>query len=85
MSDVIHMVDKSGCASHASVEKTLQDALDMVGKSGAFEHGKKILILCLDDTSDEYNVGFLQAGMKMSECNNLCDVAKAIFKSEMGY
>lgn len=82
---VTRMADRSGKGSHSSIEDALTDALDFVGKKGAFEKGKKVLILALDDTQDNYSISFVQAGMKMSECNNLCDVAKEVFKDEMGY
>lgn len=68
-----------------SPEFALNDALGNIGVAGAFKNGKKILILSLDDTDGQYNISFVQAGMSMSECNNLCDIAKAVFKSEMGY
>jgi len=45
----------------------------------------KILILSLDHSDDEYNVNFHQAGMTMSECLALCDVAKSIMIKEMNY
>lgn len=66
-------------------EHLLQDALgSSIGKRGAFENGKKMLILALDDDG-QYSVSFMQAGMKMSECVALCEVAKSIFLAEMGY
>jgi hypothetical protein len=45
----------------------------------------KILILSLDNKNGDYNISFHQAGMTMSECLALCDVAKSIMLSEMGY
>ena len=47
--------------------------------------GRKILILALNESEDQYEVNFIQAGMKMSECVLLCDIAKSLFKEEMGY
>lgn len=66
-------------------EQALTDALEYIGKRAAFKNGKKILILGLDDTDENFNISFIQAGMKMSECVALCDCAKSIFKKEMNY
>ncbi len=63
----------------------LEDAIASVGKNGALERGKKVLILALDETDGEYDVSFFQAGMHMSDMIALCDIAKSEFKREMGY
>ena len=44
----------------------------------------QILILSVN-TKDQYSVNFHQAGLKMSECLSLCEVAKTIFLTEMEY
>jgi hypothetical protein len=85
MSKVINIGSKTNDGTMQSPTQALQDAMEAVGKSGAFEKGKKVLILALDDTEENYSISFIQAGMKMSDCNNLCDIAKALFKEEMGY
>jgi hypothetical protein len=82
---VINLGKVTGNGTLQSPEDALRDALDAVGKKGAFEKGKKVIILALDDTEENYGVSFIQAGMKMSECNNLCDIAKSLFKEKMGY
>jgi hypothetical protein len=68
-------------------EQALKDALNEIGKRGAFKNGKKILILALDDgkNGDEYGVSFIQGGMTMSQCIALCEVAKTIFLTEMEF
>lgn len=68
-------------------EQALQDALKDIGQRGAFKHGKKLLILALDEgeQGDKYEISFIQAGMKMSQCVSLCEVAKSLFLSEMNY
>ena len=68
-----------------SPEDALKDALNDIGKNGAFKNGKKILILALDEDAEQYAVSFIQAGMKMSECLALCEIAKTVFLEEMGY
>lgn len=83
--NVISLSDKTGNAGFTSPRDALNDAIETIGKRGAFKDGKKLLILALDDTQENFSVSFIQAGMRMSECNNLCDIAKSIFKGEMGY
>lgn len=82
---VINMTDATGDATKRDIKQTLESAIEDVGKYGAFEKGKKVLILALDDTSEGYDVTWVQGGMKMSECLTLCEVAKTLFLSEMGY
>jgi hypothetical protein len=82
--DIINLANKTNDGTKQSPEQALSTALDDLGKYGAFEKGKKLLILALDDT-DGYSVSFIQAGMKMSECLTLCEVAKTLFLSEMEY
>lgn len=87
MSDdnVISLGEKTKDATYVSPKQALEDALNDIGKRGAFEHGKKLLILALDDTQDNFSVSFTQAGMKMSECIALVECAKTIFLSNMNY
>ena len=85
MDKVISLSERTNNAAFESVEGALQDAINCIGKKGSFISGKKILILALDDSDDQYQVSFIQAGMKMSECIALCEVSKTIFKNEMGY
>jgi hypothetical protein len=85
MGKVINLGQETGNGTLQSPTQALNDALESIGKNGAFEKGKKILILALDDTDENYSISFIQAGMRMSDCNNLCDIAKALFKEEMGY
>lgn len=84
-SNIVSLSDKTNNATFSSPESALRDALEELGKRGAFKQGKKLLILALDDTDENFHVSFIQAGMKMSECVAVCDVAKNIFKKNMGY
>lgn len=68
-----------------SPKAALEDALNSIGKKGSFKKGKKLVVLCLDDSDGQYKVSFIQAGMRMSECVALCDVSKSMFLDEMGY
>ena len=68
-----------------SLEATLQDVIGSIGRKGALENGKKLIVIALDDTKDCFSVSWFQCGMKMSECVALCEVAKAKFLEEMNY
>lgn len=81
---VISLAGVTGDAGFQSPEQLLREAIKEIGKSGAFEKGEKLLILALDDNG-QYDISFMQAGMKMSECVTLCEVAKTIFLREMEY
>ena len=83
--DVISMANKLRDATLQTPEQALEDALKDIGELGAFKDGKKILIIGLDETDGKYDVSFIQAGMKMSECLALVEVAKIIFLKEMGW
>ena len=83
---VVSFAQAIGDGTKHSPEMALNDALeDIVKGSGAFKNGKKLIVICLDDTEDNYDISWIQAGMSMSECLALCDVAKARFLSQMGY
>jgi len=84
---IINMAKASNNGTLQAPEQALNDALEAIGTQGAFKNGKKILILALDEgeNQDQYAVSFIQAGMKMSQCVSLCEVAKTIFLNEMGY
>ncbi len=86
MDNIISMSKKTGDAGMSSPREVLEDALIEVEKkeSGAFKDCQKLLVLALDD-NDQYVVSFIQAGMKMSQCVALCEVAKTIFLTEMNY
>lgn len=68
-----------------SPEDCLKECLKYIGERGAFKSGKKLLVICVDDTENNYSVSWAQAGMKMSQCISACEVAKTLFLSEMGY
>lgn len=85
MTNIIELGNFTDDAKFVSPEMALNDALGDIGKRGAFEKGKKILILALDDTSGSYSISFVQAGMKSSEMVALCEISKAIFLKQLGY
>lgn len=83
---ILSMTKATGDGTLQSPKQALEDALESIGECGAFKGGKKILILALDEgTGDEYSISFIQAGMQMSQCVSLCEIAKAMFLDEMGY
>ena len=77
----ISLAKRTNDGTKWSIEDALKQALEEVGKRGAFEKGKKILIIALDE-SDGYSINWIQSGMKMSECLALCEVAKTQFLTE---
>jgi len=85
--NIVNMASHFNSGKLANPEMVLQDALADIGKRGALKEGKNILILTLDQgkKGDGYSIGFYQAGMNMSECIALCDIAKTLFLTEMGY
>ena len=87
MSDdkVVSMAEKMDDARLWTPKQALEDALNDIGVRGAFENGKKILIIALDESDGQYETNYIQAGMSSSECVALCEIAKTIFLREMNY
>lgn len=85
MSKVIHIGEIKNDGTLFTPEQTLQSAIDHIGKKGALKNGKKIVILCLDDTNENYTVSWYQCGMTMSQCMPLCEVGKMKFLKEMDH
>jgi len=86
-SNVALFADKTKDSRHLSIKQALESALLDIDRKdgGAFINGKKVLILALDESDGQYQVSFVQAGMKMSECLALCEIGNSIFKSQMNY
>jgi len=85
MKEVINLIDKKNDGNLWSPEQALQQTINDHGEGEPLEGRRKILILSLDSNEDNYAVSFIQAGLKMSECVNLCEISKSIFKNEIGY
>lgn len=85
MSKVTSIGSASGDGTMMRPEDTLQDAIDSIGKKGALKNGKKVLVLALDDTDENFSISFFQAGMTMGQCLSVCETAKMIFLKDMGY
>jgi hypothetical protein len=78
----LHKVANTG---HRTVIQLLEDELERwKDPEWKDEQRPKALILYLDDEG-QYDVGWSQANMKMSECALLCDIANGMFKKEMNY
>ena len=71
-------------ATRFTPEQCLQNAIDDLGKRGAFKNGTKIMVICLDDNNG-YSFSFNQAGMKASEMLALLTVAKKHILRMMGF
>jgi len=76
---VIDLADKSNNANFMSPSKLLDKAAERV------EDTDKVLILRLNTINESYDISFMQCGMSMSECIALLEIAKTLFKKEMGY
>lgn len=87
MTNIIDIGKKLNDAGYTSPKQALEEAILSLGKEGegAFYKGNKLVILCLDDTDGQYHVTYINAGMKMSQCVSVCEVAKQIFLKEMNY
>ena len=87
MSKIVSLSEAHNNGIVRSPKDALEDALGDIGKNGALEKGKKLIIISLDDegNGDTYTVNWYQAGMKMSQCVALCEVAKIQFLTEMEY
>lgn len=88
----MNVVDMSKEANNGLVrtpEQMLEEALSVIrdpDDNSNFKNASKMLIISLDtENGASYNVNWMQAGMKMSECLALCDVAKSQFLGEMEY
>jgi len=80
---VSYLADKTGNSSDWTVPQMLQDALaDETIIDGTFD---KAVLIKLNNKNGDYDVGFSQSGLSMSECIALADIAKELFKDEMGY
>lgn len=82
MNNVISLADKTSDGTKWTPVDALRDMIKDI-ESGE-RHATKVLILRLDDT-DEYDVGFTQAGMSMSQCLALLEVAKQVVLEQMGH
>lgn len=88
MAKVTNISEKSRSSMTQSPEYILEQALAEIRDDdprGAFANGKKMLILMLDDTEQRYEISYYNAGMKMSECVALSEMAKSKFKEDMNY
>ena len=85
MGGVTEISEASSDATMMSPHSALISAINDIGKNGALREGNKCLVLALDDTDGGYSVSFTQAGMTMSQCIALCEVAKRLFVAQMGF
>ena len=81
---IISIADAAGSGTHRSPENMLEEALKEV-REGSWEGRKKMIVITVDEDDDSYIVNWMQAGMRMSQCMALCEVAKVKFLTEMNY
>ncbi len=82
--NVRYMADKKHDGTLWSSEDALKDALKQI-QSGQRDAKDKVLVLFLNDRDGAYDVSFVQAGLRTSGCVTICEVAKSMFKRDMGY
>ncbi len=83
MNDTISFAEKTNSGTAWTPEQMLLDSLRRVQSGGDCHKVKKAMVIFLDDNDGAYNTGFQQAGMRMSECVALCEVAKIKYLREM--
>ena len=82
---VISLARKTNDGTMHSPLAALENATDDFKNDEELKGYKKLLILALNDSDDNYDVTFFQAGMTTSQCIALCEVAKVIFLQNMGH
>lgn len=83
---IISLIEKSEDSNHWSVEDALKEALRLIqSQESGFGKCSKVVILGLDSKDGNYNVNFVRAGVKSSDCISICRVAETIFLKEMDY
>lgn len=85
--NVISMVEATKDGTKWSVQDALADALKDAGnpETRMGQVSKVIVIGLVDVPEGEYDLAYVQAGMKASEIVALLNVAKVYFLHEMGY
>lgn len=74
--NITYLGSYTGDASKISVIDMLRDCIEDI-KSGNRGNCKKAIVIFLEDTEDgQYDTGFSQAGMRMSEMVSLLSVIK---------
>ena len=82
-SNVTELSEYSGSGLMRDPMAALKDVISLI-EDGTIDPNK-ILILSLETKNNIYSISWHQAGMKMSECLPLLDVAKIRILQEMGY
>lgn len=84
LSIVPKLEEKKGFTVKEALEEALKDVENHDVEGNAFNRATKILIVALDDSDNIYNTGFIQSGLRMSECISLVEVLKVRFMQHMG-
>jgi len=84
MGKVVRLADKADNNKYTDPTGALRDAQESIEeKVGAFANGKKLAVICLDDTSGGYDVSTRYAGLKCSEILALLEYEKSRILSMM--
>ena len=80
---VSYLSQKTTDGSRWTVEQMLTEALAEVAEQRTTP--TKALVLFLDDTDGQYDVGFRQSGLTMSQALALTHVVQSVLLREIGY
>lgn len=82
--NVRYMADKKHDGRLWAAEDALRDAIVQI-QQGKRDPKDKVLILFLNDRDGNYDVDYVQAGLRASGCANLCNFGNSLFKRDVGY
>ena len=84
-SNIVSLVDRTGSSKFQSPEMALREALEDIKEGGCWEASSKMLIIVVDDSTDEFKIGFANAAMKASEIIAVCEIIKTRALVSMGH
>jgi len=84
--NIVHISNYSNNSFAITPTQLVAETIKDLETEGSIVFGtKKMLIICLDDSNDEYNILIRNAGLKTSETIALLDLAKKVQSNCMGY
>jgi len=66
-------------------EDVLRRALDKLESGERWAGRSKLIVVCVDDSDGQYDLGFIAANLKASEIIALADLLKSDIRHSMGY
>ena len=83
--NVISLSESCNDGTLQTPKQCLQSAAKTMSQGGELESVSRAMVLALDDTNNQYRVSWFQAGMNMSQCLALLEVAKMQILHEMNF